>query len=323
VLRSEGIAVIVLKGAYLAEVVYGDVALRSMSDVDLMVRQRDLARVEARLFEMGYAQRENPEADMDYAAHHHLHPLTKPGGVPIEIHWTIERPTEPFTIDVEGLWERARPATIAGVEVLALAPEDLLLHLCLHTAFNHQFLLGLRSCWDILETIRHHGNDIDWEQVQRRARQWGVAKYAYLTLRLAKELLGAGVPASTLTALRPDGFDPRLYAWASAEILAGRTAAVSVSPRFAQMWGTMRAREKAALLVRSAFPSPSAMGRMYAAGGGPHWVYLYYPVRWRDLLRQYGRSAWQRVRRDEAAVALVQRAHERAALMDWLKVVEQ
>jgi|SRR2546422_3654964 len=317
-LRSEEIPVIVLKGAYLAECVYGDKALRPMRDLDLMVRRCDLSRAEAKLVEMGYRQRPEPYAEWDYSASAHLHPLTKPGGVVIEIHWTIESPTEPFAIDVEGLWGRARPAKIAGVDVLVLSPEDLLLHLCVHTAFHHQLVLGLRGCWDILETIRHFGKAIDWEQLQRRARRWGVAKYVCLTLHLAKELVGAAVPAEALAGLEPSGLEPRLIALARAEIL-GQTTTVPVSARFAQMWGSSRILEKASLLVKTVFPTKKSLGRMYPACRGPRWLYLYYPVRWRDLLRQYGPSAWQMARRDENVTALVRREHERAILMNWLK----
>ncbi|PYN78472.1 MAG: hypothetical protein DMD96_21610 [Candidatus Rokuibacteriota bacterium] len=317
-LRRDGIDVIVLKGAYLAEVVYGDISLRPMTDVDLLVRKRDLARVEAKLFAMGYSQREQPHTDEDYSTCQHLHPLAKPGGAPIEIHWTIESPTEPFAIDVEGLWGRARGAKIAGVDVLVLSPEDLLLHLCLHTAFHHQLVLGLRGCWDILETIRHCGRAIDWEQLQRRARRWGVEKYVCLTLHLAQQLLGADVPARALAALEPGGFEPRLIALARAEIL-GRTSAVSVSARFAQMWGVSRIPEKASLLMKTVFPSKKALARMYPACRDARWPYRYYAARWRDLLRQYGPSAWQMARRDENVTALVRREHERAILMDWLK----
>jgi hypothetical protein len=318
-LGSERIPVIVLKGAYLAECVYGDKGLRPMTDVDLMVRRCDLSRAEAKLFEMGCTQRPQPYIEWDYSACAHLHPLITPGGTVVELHWTIESPTEPFAIDIDGLWRRARPATIAGVDVLVLSPEDLLLHLCLHTAFHHQLALGLRGCWDILETIRRCGQDIDWEQVRRRTREWGVEKYVHLMLGLARDLLGAPVPAPVLAGLEPDGLEPRMIALARAEIL-GQTAA-SVSARFAQIWGAGRIHEKASLLARTVFPSKKSLGRRYPACRNPRWLYLYYPVRWRDLLRKYGRSAWRMARRDHKVMTLVQREHERAVLMDWLKSV--
>ena len=130
------------------------------------------------------------------------------------------------------------------------------------------------------------------------------------------------MPVEVLAPLKPNGFHPRLIAWANAEIFAGHTAPAPVSPRLAEMWGARRLREKASLLMKSAFPSPKAMGRMYPAARDSKWIYLYYPVRWRDLLLQYRRSGWQLIRRNEEAMVLVQQEHERAALMEWLKSVE-
>jgi hypothetical protein len=317
-LRDVAIPVIVLKGAHLAQVVYGDIAMRPMRDIDLLVRKQDLSRADATLRAQGYAELPNPGSD--YSQCHHLHPLIKPGGIPIEIHWTIESPSEPFAIDIDGLWERARPATVAGVEVLVLSAEDLLLHLSLHTSFHHQFVVGLRGCWDIVEAIRYYGEEIDWDVVRRRARQWGVGKFVYLTLRLAKESLGATVPAEVLADLEPGGFEPRLVALARKEILAG--ASRSISPAFARLWGTMRFSEKATLLARTVFPSPEVMGRTYPASRGSRRRYLYYPVRWKDLLFKYGRSVWRVVRRDQRAMSLVQRELDRAILLDWLKCVD-
>ena len=320
-LRRDGIPVIVLKGAYLGAVVYGDIALRPMSDIDLMVRRGDLPKAQALLCDMGYSKRDQPHVDVDYEAHHHVHPLTRPDGVPVELHWTITRPTAPFKIDLDGLWERARPALIGGVEALVLSVEDLLLHLCLHAAFDHQFFLGFRACWDIRQTIQHHDSEIDWEQLLHRARQWGVSKYVYLTLHLAQDLLGAAVPTHAITSLRPDGFDPRLMAWAKAELLTDRSAAVPVPPTLAQMRGDMRIRAKLWLMMKSVLPSAKAMRRMYPACASSRLGYLYYPLRWVDLLWRYGWSACRLAARDRETMALAHREQERAAFLEWLKPV--
>src|SRR5438876_3859961 len=114
----EGVSVIVLKGAHLAEVVYGNRALRPMADADLLVRSRDLARAEATLVGLGYGRLESTTGEVDYAFHHHLRPFVRTGVATIEIHWTVARPIVAFTIDVDGLWARARRAVIAGVEAL-------------------------------------------------------------------------------------------------------------------------------------------------------------------------------------------------------------
>ena len=193
-LQDEDISVIALKGAHLAEVVYGNIALRPMSDVDLLVKEPDLSRVEKKLLAMGYTPDEKNTAELAERCVHFTYKLPREG-LCMEIHWNIQLSNSPFNVDVDGLWKRTRPAMIAGVRVLALSPEDLLLHLCLHTAFRHLFgQSALRSLCDISETIRHYQDQIDWEQVRHRAHQWGIGNCLHLTLHLASKLLGAAVP---------------------------------------------------------------------------------------------------------------------------------
>ena len=131
--------------------------------------------------------------------------MARPDGIRVEIHWSIARPDGPFQIDLDGLWERAQRASIVGVEALVLSPEDLILHLCLHSSFTHKFRIGLRMCWDIREVVRHYRDAIDWDLLVRRAQQWGIGQYVYLTLRLVRELLAADIPVARIAALEPPG----------------------------------------------------------------------------------------------------------------------
>ncbi|MBM3166611.1 MAG: nucleotidyltransferase family protein [Chloroflexi bacterium] len=317
-LQNDGIPVIALKGACLAEVVYGNIALRPMGDVDLLVRRTDLSRVEEKLLEMGYGSPEHPSIEEQCEKAQHLVGFTKPEAILIEIHWTIETPTSPFKVDVDGLWKRARPATIAGVKVLVLSPEDLILHLCLHGSLHHKFRFGLKPFCDIAETIRHYWDEMDWEQVQLRAHQWGVSKCVYLTLYLARELLKAAVPDEVLEALKPDGFNLQVAAWAREQIFADESDSPSLSPNLAQFWGPRRLQDKAILLLKSVFPSPEVMAKMYPAPPDSPRIYLYYPVRLKDLLLRHGRATWQMLRRDEEMMALVERENRKTALSDWL-----
>ena len=214
-LRHHRVPVVVLKGAHLGQLVYPSAALRTMCDIDVLVGREDLTRAAAILSGLGYALQYYNVEEVDYTQHHHLRPMARPDGVRVEIHWAIAQPALPFAIDVKGLWERARPAEIAGAEVLVLSPEDLLLHLCLHASFTHGFRVGLRACWDILETVNHYGQAIDWDLVVRRAQAWGIGRYVYLTLRLVRDLLGAGIPPTAVAALEPPGFPSEVVAWAT------------------------------------------------------------------------------------------------------------
>ena len=53
-LNEKNIPVILLKGAHLAEFVYKDISLRPMSDIDILVKKEDLAKVVKIAFSEGY-----------------------------------------------------------------------------------------------------------------------------------------------------------------------------------------------------------------------------------------------------------------------------
>jgi len=316
-LRRHGIAFIVLKGAHLGHTVYATAALRTMCDLDVLVRREDLARATGVLSELAYVPQFFGVEAVDYAQHHHLRPMARPGGIRVEIHWSIAPPTTLFDVDVEGLWQRAQRAEIAGVETRVLSLEDLLLHLCLHASFSHRFRVGVRACWDVREVVGHHRHAIDWDEVVRRARQWRVEKYVYLTLRLVRELLATDIPASVTGALEPPGFRPEVVAWAKTCIFAPGSDS-AVSPSMAELWTSRRLKDKLAVLRHTFYPSRAALGRIYETSPDSARIHLYYPVRWVDLLLRYGRHAWSLWRGDHRTHDELRALSERAALRDWL-----
>jgi Uncharacterised nucleotidyltransferase len=318
-LRDANIPVIALKGAHLAELVYGNIAIRPMGDVDILVHKDDLVRVEETLLVMGYAPAEYHRqiAEDNY---HFVYGLPN-RELFVEVHWNILPSMYRFKIDIDGQWERSRQAIIAGVEISVLCPEDLLLHLCLHTSIIHLFGMGLRPLYDIFETIRYYGKEIDWKQVQLHSEQWGEAKCAYLTFRLARELAGASVPDDLMKAIKPSDFDERFMVLAKERIFVdGQPSSdgLSLSPDIAQLWGSKRLLDKGGLFLRKAFPSPEQMTRMYPARSDSIRIYFYYPVRIKDLLLRNGRQVWRLLRWNEGMRGLAKQRNDMTHLKDWL-----
>jgi hypothetical protein len=295
-LRTAGVPVLVLKGAHLAEIVYRDVTLRPMRDVDLLVKEPDLPRAEQALLGLGYSPQTGIQ---DYSEHRHLPPFIKAGAVPIEIHRSID------TSGVHGgrLWEGARAARIAGVETLVLSPEDLLLHLCLHTAYQHGFRAPLRQLYDIAVAIRHYGRELDWQRLVRAAEASGLSQACFYTLAVAESLLGADVPKETLAALETPGCDRGMVAVIREYVLLlpSHRAPGGIQEMFqARGW-----RERMRSLVRSLFPSPARLREIYSLAPGSKAAYGYYLIRLWDLFLRRGRFLAQLASRgSEARLAL-------------------
>ena len=297
-LRAAGIPVLVLKGAHLAELVYRDVSLRPMSDVDLLVRRADLPSAERVLLGLGYHPQATPGGIQDYSTHRHLPPFIKSGAVPIEVHRSIDE-SGCFQIDAEGLWERARTARIAGVEALVLNPEDLLQHLCLHTAFQHGFRAPLRQIYDIVAAIDHYGPELYWHVLVRAAERSGLGKVCYYALAAAESLLGARVPPEALAALETSDCDPRMVAVIREYVLlqSSHQAPGSIQEMFQAQgrWERMR------LLLRSLFPAPALLRETYSLAPGSKAVYVYYLIRPWHLVLQSGRFLTQLASRGSQA----------------------
>ena len=324
-LRSSGIKVIVLKGAYLAETVYGDIAVRQMSDVDLLVPKAELSRAQTVLFDTGCF---HPESGRRMASASGVQSkgiesrfrrsrgLQLADDTGIDTHWTLEFPVGPFRLDSAGFWDRARPAMIAGVEVLALSPEDLLLHLCSHAIYGHCLDgNGLRHLCDIAEAIHRYCGEMVWPEITHRAREWGASRHVGLALRLAGSMLDTEVPAEVLERLVPGGFDQRILETARERVLAQTPDGQWVARPFFEQRGVRSIGDKVKLSWGRVFLSRGEMAEMYPASRDSKHPWFYYALRLRDVIRTFRSHALERGR-------LTTRSRGRnryVALFNWLE----
>ena len=191
------------KGPVLAQTAYGDVALRSFSDLDLLISPADFERARQALAEIGYRPsskippaverlwlRTGYERSFDGAAGKNL----------VELQWNLlpyfyAVDWQAGNFQFDDLWARAGRTALGLAQgasgVPCLSPEDGLLVLCLHAAKH----LWTRLIWvaDIAESLRVPG--IDLAVVMTRARALGVRRILAVSLWLAENLLGASTPS--------------------------------------------------------------------------------------------------------------------------------
>jgi hypothetical protein len=208
-LDSEGIPVLLLKGAALLELVYDHPGLRPMVDLDLLVPEQSVRRAHELVQGLGYqvAQaRLSPDTDAHLAVAHHHFPLVHRNAL-VELHHKIlwERPD----YDVAGVWERSTPSPNQPPRRLP-APEDLVLHVSAHFALDRMRRneSALRQLADLARTADRF--DLDWDAVVDRARRSEVAELLFLALDSADVLFGRVAPPEVLDAVRPPSYTPEL-----------------------------------------------------------------------------------------------------------------
>jgi hypothetical protein len=203
-LEFHGIPAVPYKGPALAEHLYGLPGLRCISDLDVLVRRRDVARARALLAGDSRSIRQPDSADaaatVAASGPYYCTARMYEGGaeINVELHWRL--PTT-FGLEPDRLWERVRPAPRLGVTVLELPPEDLLLVLCAH-GFKH-YWHSLKWICDVRELIRTYP-DLDWPALVRDADALRARRILLLGLRLAADLLDADLPGDVLRLARAD-----------------------------------------------------------------------------------------------------------------------
>lgn len=201
-LAEAKVDVIVLKGAALQAEVWPNLSLREMADIDLLVRSGDLNVAERSLQKAGYLPMEYYRPAEYYRKyHHHLVPYFNPKAayrLPIEIHHNIKQPTVPPMLDMYDFWESSRSITFNNSTLYVLSPENLLVHLCMHVAFNKLFLSHIRYLIDISHTVSHFASTIQWDHIIKTAKTLPLANYIYYPFYFSKILFRAPIPQNVL-----------------------------------------------------------------------------------------------------------------------------
>jgi hypothetical protein len=203
-LRAHAIPSIPYKGSVLASCVYGDLSLRQFGDLDIIVPVKDVARVRALLVSRGYRPEKQMTDEQLVACMRSRKDVTllrDDVGFRLEIHWGITTERDPIRISPDSLWENLGTSLIAGRSVQTLAPETLLLILCIHGGKHRWERLGWLC--DIAEIVRSPGT-LDWGRLIENAVRLGGGRILFLGLSLARELLGAEPPRPVLDAIRAD-----------------------------------------------------------------------------------------------------------------------
>ncbi len=188
---------------------------RMFADVDLLVPEADLDRVEVRLRERGWAGKELTPYDDHYYRRwtHELPPMTHvEREVEVDLHHSILMRTARLKPAPAMLFKAARQ--VPGSRYKVLAPVDMVLHSIVHLFYGGEMDDALRELVDIDDLLRYFSAREPgfWKEFWPRAEMLDLARPAYYGLRYARLLLGTPVPDSALAAAHA-GAPPSPVLW--------------------------------------------------------------------------------------------------------------
>ena len=161
----------------------------------------------------------------------------------LELQWALQPRFYAVDFDMDGLFERAVKVTLAGRSVKTPSPEDLLLVLAVHAA-KHVWGRLIWLC-DIAQILKRE--NLDWDRVQDRAREFGIERILHITFLLANRFLETAIPEAIESAVLADQAARGL----AEEIAAALAAGVSYNTQQISYFRLMmRLRERRADRMR-------------------------------------------------------------------------
>lgn len=184
-LGEAGIEPIVLKGGALAEIAYGNIALRMMRDLDLLVRNEEVQRTLQVLSEAGYRTlRAEPRLGMAMAYENEIG-LWRQGPLPffVEVHWSLL--DSPFYQELSFDWVQKSAICIQtdSGAMRTLGPEAQVLYYAGHIQLHHAQEPHMQWLYDVKQILQMYEEEIDWDRILYLARE------NYLILPLRKTLI--------------------------------------------------------------------------------------------------------------------------------------
>ncbi len=165
-LKKEGIPVIWVKGPALAQRLFGDPVIRSSSDLDLLVLEKDFAAADTFFcnhgFEPSVEWKKFPASFfrkwMKITKHiRYVHPLRK---ITLELHWELSTPSRLFNFSLEKLFANRSIIQIQQHEIPVLPDFENFIQLVIHGSSHEWAAL----CWLMDISVLTNGNEKEWKE---------------------------------------------------------------------------------------------------------------------------------------------------------------
>lgn len=287
--RNNNIPAIPFKGPMLARMAYGDIALRQIADVDVLVRKSELSAARNVLLEHEYLYVHTMDRIQEKIFIQSNCALTLARENPrvvLDLHWELTPKYFYLPFDLNAMQARLQPVVLGGVSVQTFCAEDLLLILCVH---------GARHVWErldwlvsVAELVRV--SVLDWDALIARARQSRCQRMLWLGLELGRQWLDAELSSDIQEKIHADPVVATLAAkiserfWRAEEARENffeDTFVDELHPLMFERW-VDRARYYAALVF-----SPSAGDAAFFHLPSP-FIFAYYLIRPIRLLFRFG-----------------------------------
>lgn len=262
-LGSHGIPTLVLKGASVGVLAYGDASSRTFGDIDLLVPEKMIDAARSVLLRTGYQPNYDLAAEDQLIRGGHALEFAGPASF-VELHVSLVERHLHFDLDAESIRDASVEISVPGGSIRSMERAELFLFLCAHGTKHRwsrmRWICDLAQLADQLE-------DAEVARIVARARRAHATRILTLGVALIQKLFGS---QQAFSALPPDAVADALAEQSLRELGIVETPQVhrrehdSISADAESLFYWVRARErladKAACLATVVF-TPSGADR--------------------------------------------------------------
>jgi hypothetical protein len=208
--NGEGIRFVVHKGLGLSSLLYEEPELRPCGgDLDILIPIKDYPATKAGLEKIGYSLPHSDYEIHEIAFIGEVKFVKDIGGrqVAVDLHTDLiaNHWGKVTRFKIDDFWDRLLEVKYNDFFIPYLPLEVYLFFLCIHCAANHIFDRLITLC-DLSLFVRKYIQKIDWDYVEKFAKENGAMKVLYHPLNFCRRLLKTPLPEYFLDSIKPGYF---------------------------------------------------------------------------------------------------------------------
>ncbi len=294
IFKENGIPVATFKGPILAQMAYGEIALRRAGDIDMLIARQHFERAKKLLESLGYQMSPalTPTQQASHLGFHCEIQFMRDGWFTVvDLHWGVAPRSFVFKLEADEVMSRLQSITLAGTQIETFGTEDLVLYQSMHGAKH----LWRRLEWicSLAELLRS-SEGIEWPTVVDRAAKAHGTRMLGLGLRLVERCSDVKVPKDVLATVDLDNSMGRLADQIKDQIFAPHSGNPDSTDNSLYNLKIMdRKRDALASTLRAIFVPTLSDWEALTLPASLH--SLYYAFRPLRLSKVYGASLWRRL----------------------------
>jgi hypothetical protein len=206
-LEQNGIKAIAFKGPTLAQLAYGDIALRQYSDLDILIDEKEIYNSLKLLLSYNYKcdhpislleNKKFRQLDNDFS-------LYTPNNIHIELHWRLFRKKIGKLENFQKYHSNILNIQLSNSKIPTLSLEYLLVYLCMH---------GSKHAWERIEWINdihyliiNNYQAISWDKVIKISSTMQSKKFVLSSLNLVYTFYNTKLPHKIINLINTNTFD--------------------------------------------------------------------------------------------------------------------